>query len=84
MPNEQNMSVIRPFCRRCAMVSAPLPVRSRYATVSGSSTAKVSRYPFGDTFTWPPTPASSRQGAVATKNIGWLVMNVLSRSSSSG
>ena len=31
--NAQNISVMRPFSRRWAMVSMPLPVRSRYATV---------------------------------------------------
>ncbi len=29
----QNMIVMRPFSRRWAIVSMPLPVRSRYATV---------------------------------------------------
>ena len=32
----QNMIVMRPFSRRWATVSTPLPVRSRYATVFGS------------------------------------------------
>jgi hypothetical protein len=30
--NAQNMSVSLPFSRTCAIVSIPLPVRSRYAT----------------------------------------------------
>ena len=33
--NAQNISVMRPFSRRCAIVSTPLPVRSRYATRCG-------------------------------------------------
>ena len=43
----ENVRTMRPFSRRWAMVSTPLPVRSRYATVWGSSTANVSR-PFGE------------------------------------
>jgi hypothetical protein len=80
--NEQNMIVIRPFCRRCAIVSALLP-RSRYATARGPRIAKVSRYPLGDTLTWPPAPEAARHGAVATKKIGWATINFRSRSSSS-
>src|SRR4051794_36208476 len=58
---------MRPFSRTCAIVSAPLPITSRYATVRSSSTRRVPPGPFGETFTWP-SPAS---GADPTKNIGW-------------
>ncbi len=49
--NAHSMITIRPFSRRCAIVSAPLPTLSRYATVSGSSTFSVPIGPFGDTLT---------------------------------
>ncbi len=39
--NAQNIRVIRPFSRRCATVSLPLPVPSSHANVWSSSTAKV-------------------------------------------
>ena len=65
----QNITVIRPLSRRCAMVSAPLPTESRYATSRGPSTRSASR-PLGDRLTCPPGP----DGAVATKNIGWRSM----------
>jgi hypothetical protein len=58
----QNMTVIRPFSRRCAIVSTPLPTKSRYATVRASRMRSESA-PFGDRFTRPLAPA----GAVATK-----------------
>src|SRR4051794_3054339 len=60
----QNITQIRPFSRRWAIVSAPLPWTSRYATVCGSSTAKEPIGPFGETLTWP----SASSGADATKN----------------
>ena len=63
--NAHSMIVMRPFSRRCAMVSTPLPVRSRYATRCGPRIARPAR-PFGERFTWPSAPL----GAVATKNIG--------------
>lgn len=61
------MTVIREFSRTCATVSIPLPVRSRYATVRSSITAKVSDMPFGERFTRPSAPS----GAVATKKMCW-------------
>src|SRR5436305_226352 len=63
--NAHAINVTRPLSRRCAIVSTPLPVRSRYATRLGPNTRSVS-YPFGERFTWPSAPA----GAVATKNTG--------------
>ncbi len=54
---------MRPFSRMCAIVSAPLPIRSRYATVWSSSTRSVPIGPLGDKFTCP----SPLSGAVATK-----------------
>ena len=44
--NEQNMIVIWPFWRRCAIVSAPLPVRSRYATVPGRARRRCRGIPW--------------------------------------
>ena len=64
--NEQNMTTMRPFSRRWAIVSIPLPIRSTYANPSGPVTAKSPLPPFGDRFTWPSEPL----GAVPTKNIG--------------
>ena len=61
---EHHMKVMRPFSCKCAMVSAPLPVRSKYATVCESSTRKVS-YPFGEILTDP----DSDKGEVPTKKI---------------
>ncbi len=53
------------------MVSAVLPPKSRYASVSSSRTARVPERPLGETLTWP----SSASGAVAAKKTGWLSMN---------
>src|SRR5918994_1156336 len=71
----QNIIVSRPLSRRCADVSLPLPVRSRYATCFGPSTRSESM-PFGDTLTAP----SAASGAVATKNICCRSMNPRSSS----
>src|SRR5437879_1757937 len=57
--NAQNITTIRPFSRACAIVSAPLPTKSRYPTSLGPRTRNQRRSPFGDTFTWP----SSASGA---------------------
>jgi len=65
----QNMTTIRPFSRRWAMVSTPLPVWSRYATVRSSTTTNSSRLPLGEQFTRP----SPERGAVATKKTGCAV-----------
>ena len=65
--NAHSITTMRPFSRRWAIVSAPLPPMSRYATRWGLSTRREPIGPFGETFTWP-SPAS---GAVATKNIDW-------------
>src|ERR1700685_210278 len=62
-----SMITIRPFSRRCAMVSTPLPVWSRKATVRSSRTANSSRLPLGEQFTEP----CGSSGAVDTKNTGW-------------
>lgn len=59
------------------MVSAPLAVRSRYATVWSSRTANDPATPFGDTLTCP----SGLLGAVATKNTGCARTNSRSRPS---
>lgn len=64
--NAMNITVIRPLSRRCAIVSDPDPVKSRYATCSGPSTANVPRWPLGETLTCPDAP----DGALATKNTG--------------
>ena len=48
----QNITVSRPFSRRWATVSTPLPVRSRYATVVGPRMRNVSS-PLGDRLTCP-------------------------------
>ena len=68
--NAQNMITTRPFSRRCAIVSTPLPTKSRYATRVGPRTRKVSSPPFGEQFTWPSAPA----GALDTKNTCWRAM----------
>ncbi len=73
----QNMTTIRPFSRRWAMVSTPLPVWSRYATERPSNTANSSRLPFGEQLT-NPAPSS---GAVDTKKTGWATSQPASRSS---
>src|SRR5215207_1055196 len=65
--NAHSITTMRPFSRRCAIVSAPLPTTSRYATVWPSSTRSVPIGPFGDRLTWPSSP----RGAVATKNSRW-------------
>ena len=65
--NAHSITTIRLFSRRCAIVSAPLPSLSRYATVWSSSTRSVPIGPFGEMFTCPSAPS----GAVPTKNIGW-------------
>src|SRR3954469_25633775 len=62
----QNMTTMRPFSRTWAIVSAPLPITSRYATVRSSSTRRVPPGPFGEMLTRP----SSASGALPTKNIG--------------
>ena len=49
------------------MVSTPLPVWSRKATVRSFRTANSSRLPLGEQFTEP----SGLSGAVATKKTGW-------------
>ena len=49
------------------MVSTPLPVWSRYATVRSSTTTNSSRFPLGEQFTKP----SAESGAVDTKKTGW-------------
>ena len=56
------MTQIRPFSATCAIVSAPLPVRSSQATVCSSRMLRESR-PRGETLTMP----SADSGAVATK-----------------
>ena len=61
---------MRPFSRTWAIVSAPLPIMSRYATVSGSSTRSVSIGPFGETLMCP----SAASGALPTKNIRWAAI----------
>ena len=61
---------MRPFSRTWAIVSAPLPIMSRYATVWGSRIRNVSIGPFGETLMWP----SADSGAVATKNIDCLAI----------
>src|SRR3954447_27079302 len=71
------MTTMRPFSRRCATVSAPLPLRSRYATRSSPSTRSVPIGPFGETFTRP----SAASGAVPTKNIGCAAIHAAIRSS---
>ena len=71
------MTTMRPFSRRCAIVSAPLPITSRYATVCRSSTRSDPIGPLGDRLTWPSAPS----GAVATKNSGWALIQALSLSS---
>ena len=68
---------MRPFSRRCAIVSAPLPTRSRYATVWSSSTRSMPIGPFGERFTWP----SALSGAVATKNSSRWAIHSRSESS---
>ena len=73
----QNMITMRPFSRRWATVSMPLPIRSTYANPSGPVTWKRLWPPFGDRFTWPSSPL----GAVATKNIVCASMNSRSFSS---
>ena len=64
--NAHHINVIRPFSRRCAIVSALLPAKSRYATVNSSRTANEPRNPFGDRFTFP----SPDSGAVAVPLVG--------------
>ena len=71
----QNMITMRPFWRTCAIVSAPLPTTSRYATVWPSSTRKVPIGPLGDRLMCPPSP----EGAEPTKNIGWCMIHSASR-----
>ena len=61
--NAQSITQTRPFSRRWAAVSAPLPTWSTYSTVRPSTIRSVPIGPFGETFTWPPS-----LGAVATKN----------------
>ena len=73
----QNITTMRPFSRRCAIVSMPLPVRSRYATRCPSRTTNDPAMPLGEQFT-SPSPA---RGAVATKNIGCAVIHAASLSS---
>ena len=51
--NAQNMTTMRPFSRACAIVSAPLPTKSRYATSVGPRIRNQRRSPFGDTLTCP-------------------------------
>ena len=53
------------------MVSAPLPITSRYATVFSSSTRSEPIGPLGETLTWP----SSASGAVPTKNSAWSAIH---------
>ena len=66
--NAQNMSTMRPFpgSLRCAIVSAPLPVRSRKATVVASRIANSPLLLFGEQLTWP----SALRGADETKKTG--------------
>src|SRR3954453_21386316 len=71
------MTTMRPFSRRGAPVSGPLPLRSRYATRSSPSTRSVPIGPFGETFTRP----SAASGAVPTKNIGCAAIHAAIRSS---
>src|SRR5215211_3802277 len=78
--NEQSITTMRPFSRRCAMVSAPLPITSRYATVCGSRMRRLSIGPFGDTLTWPSAPL----GAVPTKNMRWRPIQAASLPSMPG
>ena len=47
----QSMRQIRPFSRRCAAVSAPLPTWSSYSTVRSSTIRSVPIGPFGETLT---------------------------------
>lgn len=61
--NAQNMIVFRPFSSRRALVSLPLPVKSKYATLRSDKIRNVS-YPYGDKLTCP----SRNMGAVPTKN----------------
>src|SRR4051794_37642398 len=74
--NEQSITQMRPFSRRCATVSAPLPTRSRYAISWASSTARLSIGPFGETLTCPPA-----RGAVPTKKTRWRAIHAARRSS---
>ena len=62
------------------MVSAPLPVRSRYATSWGPITEKQPGSPLGETLTRP----SAALGAVATKKSGWAARKPDSSLSISG
>src|SRR5689334_24342620 len=75
--NEQSMTTIRPFSRRWAIVSAPLPTTSRYATVCGSRIRRLSIGPFGETLTCPSSPL----GEVPTKNIRCRPIHAASLSS---
>lgn len=68
----QNINVIRGVSRRCVAVSLPLPVKLSHTSRLSLTMRSVSM-PFGDTLTQPS------RAAVATKNIGWRLMNVLSR-----
>jgi len=72
----QNIIVMRPFSRRWAIVSTPLPVWSRYATDISLRTANSLRFPLGEQFT---CPLASR-GAVVTKNTGCLRSQAVSSS----
>ena len=49
--NAQNMRQMRPFSRRWAAVSAPLPTWSTYSTVCSSTMRRVSIGPLGETLT---------------------------------
>jgi hypothetical protein len=73
----QSITTIRPLSRRCAIVSAPLPMTSRYAIVCGSRIRRLSIGPFGETFTCPSAPL----GAVPTKNIRCRAIHAASFSS---
>ncbi len=73
--NAHHISVMRPFSRRWAMVSALLPAKSRYATVRSSRTAREPVRPFGERLTVP----SPESGAVAVKKMCCSSMNVLRR-----
>src|SRR3954454_4079046 len=75
--NEHSITTIRPFSRRWAIVSAPLPITSRYATVCGSRIRRLPIGPFGETLTWPSSPL----GAVPTKNSRWRPIQAASLSS---
>jgi len=68
---------MRPFSRRWAIVSIPLPIRSTWAKPSGPVTRNSPRPPLGDRLTCPSAPL----GAVPTKNIGCASMNARSVSS---